>query len=54
MIGENQQLVIDEPVEVQECRKITDQFRGIHKICPKLIKKNRRICQHVTGWTWKH
>ena len=31
MIGENQQLVTYEPVEVQDCRKITDHFRGIYR-----------------------
>ena len=36
MIGENRQLVTNEPIEfekqpieVQDCRKITDRFRGI-------------------------
>ena len=43
MIGENQQLVTDEPIEfekkpieVQDCRKTTDHF----KIYPNLIKEN--------------
>ena len=51
MIGENRQLVTDKPVEfemklieVQDCRKITNHFRGIHRIYPNLIKEN----QHVT------
>jgi hypothetical protein len=35
MIGENRQLVTDEPVEVQDCRKITDHFRGIFKNIPQ-------------------
>jgi hypothetical protein len=44
MIGKNRQLVIDEPVEVQHCRKITDRFRGIYRIIyPNLIKENRRM-----------
>ena len=50
MIQENRQLVTDEPVEfekypveVEECRKITDQFRGIYRIYPNLIKKNWRM-----------
>ena len=50
MIRENQQLVSDEPVEfekqpveVQDCRRITDHFRGIYRIYPNLIKENRRI-----------
>ena len=39
MVGENRQLVTDEPVEfakqlveVQDCRKITDHFTGIFRI----------------------
>jgi hypothetical protein len=50
MIRENQQLVTNEPVEfekslveVQDCRKITDHFRGIYKIYPNLINENRRM-----------
>ena len=50
MIGENRQLVTDEPVEfekqpaeVQTFRKITDHFRGSHRIFPNLIKENRRM-----------
>ena len=50
MIGENLELVTKEPVEfeklpaeVQDCRKITDHFRGIHSIYPNLIKENRRM-----------
>ena len=43
MIGENRQLVTDEPVEVQDCRKITGHFRGIYRIYPNLIKENPRI-----------
>ena len=46
MIGENRQLVTDDPftfekqqVNVQDCRKITDHFRGIYRIYPKLIKE---------------
>ena len=46
MIGENRQLVTDEPVEFvtepvegQECRKITDHFRGIFRIYSNLIKE---------------
>ena len=47
MIGENRQLITDEPVEfekqpveVQDCMNITDHFRGIHRIYPNLIKEN--------------
>ena len=50
MIGENGQLVTDEPVEfenklveVQDCRKTTDQFEGIYRIYPNLIKEYRRM-----------
>ena len=30
-------------VKIQDCRKITDQFRGICRIYPNLIKGNRRL-----------
>ena len=50
MIRENQQLVTNEPVEfeifpveVQDCKKITDHFREIYKIYPNLIKENQRM-----------
>ena len=50
MTGENRQLVTDEPVEfekkpveVQDCRKITDHFRGIYRIYPNLTKENWRM-----------
>ena len=50
MIGENRQLVTDEPVEfekepvgVEDGRKITDHFRGIYRIYPDLIKENRKM-----------
>ena len=48
-IGKNRHLVTDEPVEFekwpvevhQDCSKITDHFRGIHRIlCPNFIKEN--------------
>ena len=38
MIGENRQLVTDEQVEVQDCRKITDRFREIYRIYPNSIR----------------
>ena len=45
MIGKDRQLVTDEPVEfeeqpveVEDCRKITDQFTGIYRIYLKLMK----------------
>ena len=53
MIGKNRQSVINEPVEVQECRKITDHFRGIYRIYLNYLRKTGG-CQHVTGWTCKH
>jgi hypothetical protein len=44
MIGENWQLLTNEPVEfekesveIENCRKITDHSRGIYRIYPKLI-----------------
>ena len=44
IIGENWQLVTNEPVEfekqpveVQDCRKITDHFRGNYRIYPNLV-----------------
>ena len=43
MIVENRQLVTNEPVEVQECRKITDHSRGIYRICPKLVKEQEDV-----------
>ena len=32
MIGENWQLVTNEPVEVQDYKKTTDRSRGIYRI----------------------
>jgi hypothetical protein len=43
MIEENRQLVTDEPVEVQDCRKITDHSRGFYRIYPNFIKEYRRM-----------
>jgi hypothetical protein len=50
MIGENRQLVTGAPVEfeiypvtVQNCRNITNHFRGIYRIYPNLIKENQRM-----------
>jgi hypothetical protein len=51
MIGENLQLITIEPVEFQrlavevhqDCRNITDHFRGIYRIYPNFIKENRRM-----------
>ena len=59
MIGENRQLVRNEPVEferqlieVQDCRETTDHFRWIYRIHPNLIKENRRMstCNHRLDW----
>ena len=52
--GRAGQLVTDRPVEVQDCRKITDHCRGIYRIYPNIIKGETGGCQHVTGWTCKH
>ena len=50
MIGENRQLVTNEPVEfekkpveVQDCKKFTDHFRGIYRIYPNLKKEHQRL-----------
>jgi hypothetical protein len=42
MIGANRQLVTNEPVEVQNCRKITDHLRGICRIYPTLIMEIKK------------
>ena len=50
-IGENRRLVTNEPVEFekypvevhQDCRKLTDHFRGICIIFPNLMKENQRM-----------
>ena len=49
MIGENRQLVTDQPVEVPHCRKSADRLRGIYRIYPNLIKENQRMstCNRV-------
>ena len=50
MNGRNGLLVTDElvefekqPVEVQDIRKITHQFKGFYRIDPNSIKRNRTI-----------
>ena len=50
MVGENRQLVTNEPVEfekepveVQDCRKTTDHSKEVYRIYPNLIKENRRM-----------
>ena len=40
MNRENWPLATDEPVEIQDLRKITDHFRGMYGTCLKLIKEN--------------
>ena len=49
-IGENRQLVTDEPVEFENnrlkfkiVRKVTDRYKGICEIYPILIKENRSM-----------
>ena len=56
MIGDNRQLVTNEPVEFQkqlvenqDCRKITDHFRGIYRMYPQFNKKNWRMSTSVIG-----
>jgi hypothetical protein len=60
MIGENRQLslVTNElvefekfSVEVQDCMKITDHFRGIYRIYPNPIKENRRMSNRLDSQT---
>jgi hypothetical protein len=43
MIGENRQSITNEPVEIQDRKKMTDHFRIIYKICPNLIKEKRKL-----------
>ena len=43
MIGEYGQLVTDEPVEVQKCRKITYHFRGYYRMYHNFMKENLRM-----------
>ena len=50
LLGENQWLVTDEPVEFEETpvevgdfKRITDQLRGIYGIYLKLIKQTRKM-----------
>ena len=44
MIGENWQLVTNEPVEIQDRKEITDHFRGMYRrIYPNLLKENWRM-----------
>ena len=57
MIGENRQLVADEPVEFEkepvEGVWTADHFRIIYRIYPNFMKETGG-CEHVTGWTCKH
>ena len=50
MIGENRQLVTDEPVELEKqsvevktVENLLIVFRGIYRIYPNLIKENQRL-----------
>jgi hypothetical protein len=50
MIGENRQLVTDELVEfekqlveVRDCRKLTDHFRGIYRIILRFDKGESEV-----------
>jgi hypothetical protein len=51
MIRENRRLITDEPVEVQDCKKITNHFRRSHKPYHNLIKKNWKMptCNQLVG-----
>jgi hypothetical protein len=48
MNGDNRLLVTDEPVELQDLRKITRNFREFYKICSNLINtgRNRKMSTH--------
>ena len=59
--GENQQLVIDEPIEFQkqpmefqDFGKTTHRFRQIYRICLTFMEKKPTYHIMVTSWTWKH
>jgi hypothetical protein len=54
MNGDNRLLVTDEPVELQDLRKITRNFREVYKICSNLTQGETERCQHITGGSWKH
>ena len=43
MIGENRQLVTNEPVEIRDRRKFTDRFIGIYRLYSNLIKENHKM-----------
>ena len=43
MIGENRQLVTNEPVEVQDRQENYRPFREIYRIYPDFMKENRRM-----------
>ena len=56
MIGDNRQLVTDEPfkveenpVEVQDCRKMTDYFRGNLEYTPTLKGKPEDVISNERG-----
>jgi hypothetical protein len=39
----NREVVTNEAVEVQDCKEITDHFRGIYRIYPNFLKENWRM-----------
>ena len=50
MIGDHRQLVTNEPVEfekqpveVEDCSKIIDHFRGIYRMYPNIMKEIRKV-----------
>ena len=43
MSGKNWQLVLDEPVEVQDFMKFNDHFRETYRIYLKWMKQNRKM-----------
>ena len=54
MNGDDRLLVTDAPVEVQDLRKITRNFREIYWTCSNLTQGETERCPHVTGKSWKH
>lgn len=54
MNGADRLLVTDEPVDVQNLRKIACNFREIYRIRSNLILGKLKDVKHVTGWSWKH
>ena len=50
----NRSLLTDELVEVQDFRRITDQFKGKYEICLQLIEKYPQKITSCNGWTRKY